>query len=205
MPNYDRSTRKPSAKRRLDFGEPQEKEDDNSVVPVVVETNEPAQKKWKSSANEIPSTPERNRNRKRRNSNQGISTYFSPKPASKRAAVVTPEKKEQELKAETETTTPKQKGFVPIYIHKNLNYQRRGQATLNPKRKEVFELIQEHCIIPDDFENNRTYGPLSGTCFEERAIDAYEKGLLKFYKTRVELCTYCAAVGHEQDECPELV
>lgn len=199
MTKYDRSTRKPSAKRRLDFGDDSHETSEEDPV-VIVESEEPTQKKLKTSTAAIPSTPEQKRRWHDKHETQGISTYFSPKPA-KKAAVITPEKKEEE---KVETEKPKEQAFVPIYIHKNLNYQRKGQASLNPKRQRVFDLVKDHCVIPDDFETNRRYGPLSGTCFEERAIDAYEKRLLKTTSI-VEICTYCAKVGHEQDECPDLV
>ncbi len=194
MPKYERSNNKTSAKRRLDFDDDSGKDNDNPVV--VLDDVEPPKKKLKEPPSVIPATPERKR--RRRETKQGISTYFSPVKldAKKATVVVTPEKKE-------EPETREEPAHVPIYIHKNLNYQRRGQASLSDKRKRVFELVEEHCLIPPDFENNRKYGPLSGTCFEERAIDAYEKGLLN--QSGVQICTYCATVGHEQDECEELI
>ena len=68
-------------------------------------------------------------------------------------------------------------------------------------------IVDEHFSIPKDFEQNREYGPLSGTCYEERAISAYNLGLLKpvDQASTVEICSSCASLGHKRVECPELV
>ena len=69
------------------------------------------------------------------------------------------------------------------------------------------DIVDEHFSIPKGFEQNREYGPLSGTCYEERAIRAYNLGLLKpvDQTSTVEICSSCASLGHKRVECPELV
>lgn len=192
MSTTQRKSKRTSAKRRLDFSDA---DDDNSVVVLEKEIQV------------VPATPEKKK--RRRNNKQVISTYFSPVKATdaKKAAaiVVTPEQKDET--EQEEKAIPESQQHVPIYIHKNVGYQRRGEASISSKLKRVFELVEEHYSIPADFESNRSFGPLSGTCFEERAVNAYEKGLLKATKTSqaVLICTYCGTVGHEADECPDLI
>jgi hypothetical protein len=85
--------------------------------------------------------------------------------------------------------------------------------------KRVFDLVEEHYVIPSNFESDRSYGPLSGTCFEERVVNAYDRGLLlpnhqnqNKHPSNDEgcgsiliICTHCAALGHRQDDCPDLI
>lgn len=186
-----------AAKRRLDFSDDDNHNDDAKKRKVVATTTK------EEAPAVVVGTPEKKK-RSRRNDDSGdIASYFSsPGPKTRRtsatAALITPEPK---AKAKTKTTTSR---HVPIYIHKNLNYQRCGEATLGENRLAVFRMVEEHCGIPEDFENDRSYGPLSGTCFEERAIEAYDKGLLTPF-SGVTICTSCGSLGHGRDECPELI
>jgi hypothetical protein len=68
--------------------------------------------------------------------------------------------------------------------------------------------VEKHFVIPQDFENNRKYGPLSGVSFEERAISAYSCGLLEpktQASAKVAICSACAEEGHKRSACPQLV
>lgn len=128
------------------------------------------------------------------------SSYFSPEAKQAPKAVVTPEKAEEKKDDE--------EAYVPTYIHKNLNYQCRGQATLSENLEKTFQLVEEHYVIPWDFETNiRQYGPLSGTCFEERVVNAYNMGdlLPRRQETQVLICSTCAITGHKRVDCPELI
>jgi hypothetical protein len=99
--------------------------------------------------------------------------------------------------------------YVPTYIHKNLGYQRKGQASLSEKLQKTFALVEEHFAIPDDFEQNKfDYGPQSGTCFEERVVQAYNLSLLEpkdESSADVEICSHCVKMGHKKNECPVLI
>jgi hypothetical protein len=96
--------------------------------------------------------------------------------------------------------------YVPTYIHKNLSYKRQGSASLPEKVVKTFELVNEHYEIPDDFETNRSYGPLSGISYEERAIAAYNLSMLNARKgDGVEICSNCVCVGHKRSDCPKLI
>lgn len=98
--------------------------------------------------------------------------------------------------------------YVPTYIHKNVAYLRRGETKLDAVVEKTFGLVVRHCIVPQDFENNRKYGPLSGTSFEERVIAAYNLGLLQPNGPEsdgIEICSACGVEGHKRDECPKLI
>ena len=141
-------------------------------------------------------------------------------------------KKGKDEKDFTEVVVSK---HVPIYIHKNLEYQRKGQATLSDVTETVYRWIEQHYEIPDDFENNiHKYGPISGTCYEERVIKSYDMGLLQpkmvsggggidydyddddddgggggGVSGRVDIltgiCSECACTGHKRIDCPQLI
>ncbi|VEU37524.1 unnamed protein product [Pseudo-nitzschia multistriata] len=196
MPGQRAVSSAPSAKRRLDFGD-DEKDTQrvHSVQPVGSTSLESSVQ-----TNLVAGTPQK----KKRRTDSGIAGYFSSPPPATTTAVVTPEK--DSLDGETEDDA-----HVPRYIHKNLGYKRRGDAVLDPSVEAAFALVEEHCGIPPGFENDRKYGPLSGTCFEQRLLDAYDKGMVRpkigpgGNTTGIEICTHCASLGHGRDECPVLI
>jgi hypothetical protein len=143
--------------------------------------------------------------KKRRIGGRGQQTLaFSP---TGKGPVVTPAKQDTE---KTPVKQKKQDVYVPTHIHKNLSYQREGKASLTETTRKVFDLVKEHFVIPDDFEQSREYGPLSGICFEVRVIREYNLGTLKASKEGEEgrafiICSNCAAQGHKRFECPHLI
>ena len=207
-----------TAKRRLEFGDDHH-QDVNAAVVVENESeaNSPVDKgaTIKGTSSIVWATPEKKRRRcDDRNNKQGIGMYFSPSKTTtsdrrKTSVMVTPEKKEEEDREKEKKDQNQCQQFVPIYIHKNLNYQRRGQAILSEKLKRAFDLVEEHYVIPFDFESDRSYGPLSGTCFEERVVNAYDRDLLLPNQCSNEggilICAQCAKLGHRQDDCPDLI
>jgi hypothetical protein len=116
----------------------------------------------------------------------------------KRAAAVTPEEPPNEKQLSR---------YVPKYIHKNLDYKTRGEKDLPATTLQVYRLVREHYRIPEDFEQRRTFGPLSGTSYEERVVQAYAVGKLASKKdgAPVKICTCCAALGHKREDCPTLI
>lgn len=178
-------TGKPSAKRRLLFTS-QEKESGEKKRKVQV-------------VGDVAVSPPR------------TSTNLLETPQKKaslgRGIVVTPDKGEGAVATSTKTT-PGEEEYVPTYIHKNLSYQRRGDATLKDKVKQTFGLVEAHFTIPSDFEQSRKYGPIGGTCHEERAIQAYNLSLLEPIKTEnssLEICSECAVLGHKRNDCSTLI
>ena len=125
--------------------------------------------------------------------------------------VVSPLWKRTRLSDQFSPAKPRQKvedsQYIPTYIHKNLSYKRQGDASLPDKVVKTFQLVCQHYEIPDDFETNRSYGPLSGISYEERAISAYSLSLLnpKPGDEGTEICSNCVTVGHKRNDCPDLV
>ena len=127
----------------------------------------------------------------------------SPPPKKSRdAATVTPEKE----------PTPEQKELakhVPKYLHKNVEYQRKGECQLPPNKRKTYQWICERYEIPIDFEQKRSYGPLSGTTYEDRVIQAQALGklerLLNAPDSETRICTECAEAGHVRKSCPTLI
>jgi hypothetical protein len=191
-----REAKRANAQRQLfDDNDDEIKEVLVSTVPSTASSTDPVS---------ILDTP----TKKRRLDDGGIQTFFSPK---KGKAVVTPDKREYAIRLETpvkQKDEKKEAGYVPTHIHKNLSYQRRGQASLSETSGKTFELVEAHFIIPEDLEQNKSFGPLSGSCFEKRAIRAYNLSLLEPKEEGdavVEICSNCATLGHKRNECPDLI
>lgn len=236
------STKRPNAKRRL-FGKVEDEKDENHRIPQhnassistekasqeVVNLLQTPQKKRKVAVSPSPSSSKL--------STPSLRSFFSP---AKGKAVVTPDKEERVDDNEDDSrvkpanemivtpvkahwpTTPlnerlkkakEEDAYVPTYIHKNLSYQREGTASLPPTVKRTFELVRDHYEIPENIEQDRSYGPLSGSCYEERVIRAYNLSMLEpkgqssdgSVTTGIEICSHCATVGHKRNECPDLI
>jgi hypothetical protein len=130
---------------------------------------------------------------------RGMETYLSSTPDAKKkkAAVVTP------------PTSKDPPEYVPTHIHKNIDYRRRGKSKLSANTIKTFQLIEANFTIPMDFEQNRSYGPQSGTSYEERVIQAYTLDKLSPKDSSTEgavsICTHCANMDHKRDGCPDLL
>ena len=222
MPRSDKKVKRSTttAKRRLDFGDGYQQDANGDVVVEKsirnsFESDVGISVKEMSSV--ISATPKKKRrcgDFPNRNHKHGIGDYFSPARATttidarKKSVLVTPEKEEAISKVKDSIEKTDSQQYVPIYIHKNLNYKRRGQAFLDKTLKCAFDLVEKNYVIPSDFENDRSYGPLSGTCFEERVVNAYDRGLLLPNVSSdcgILICINCAKIGHQQDDCPDLI
>mmetsp|Transcript_24864 Transcript_24864/g.45018 ORF Transcript_24864/g.45018 Transcript_24864/m.45018 type:complete len:226 (-) Transcript_24864:183-860(-) len=110
---------------------------------------------------------------------------------------------------------------VPIYLHNNLEYQTRGKVKLDEAQTKVYHHVIDHYQIPKDFERNISYGPLSGSSFEERVMSAYSQGRLHRKEEFVidsddndgtnetneetKICSYCGETGHMRHACRKLI
>jgi hypothetical protein len=147
--------------------------------------------------------PQSERNARKRGTTDPSFQSPAPKLAKKsRVAAVTPEDEEQ-------AEIRKLSKHVPKYLHKNVEYSRKGEAKISAPTIKAFKWICERYVIPNDFEQKREYGPLSGTTYEERVIDAYSVDKLERKESapdeETRVCTVCADVGHKRDDCPTLI
>jgi hypothetical protein len=188
-----RGVKRANAQRRLfDDNDDKKTKEVGSTVPTTASSTDPVS---------ILETPQK----KRRLDGGSIQTFFSSKKAK---AVVTPDKQDLLDTPVKQKEEKKEAAYVPTHIHKNLSYLRRGQASLSETSRKTFELVEAHFIIPRDLEQNGSFGPLSGTCFEERAIRAYNLSLLEPKEkghAAVEICSNCATLGHKRNDCPDLI
>ncbi|GAX12254.1 hypothetical protein FisN_1Hu185 [Fistulifera solaris] len=128
-----------------------------------------------------------------------VTSFESPAPSKKqKSVVITPEAQKEDLSQ-----------FVPKYIHKNVEYCREGSSTLPSKTIQVYQWIRERYKIPSDFEQQRFFGPLSGTSYEQRVITEYKLGKLDRKEDAPDdetlICSGCAQTGHLRDDCPALI
>jgi hypothetical protein len=186
-----RSKSNAASKRRLEFVD--ESDDDSGKQPTTA-----------SGRDDTPEQSAPTTTRKR-----GMEAFLSsPGAKKKKTAVVTPLAVETPLDERKAAAAAAESEYVPKYIHKNVDYRRKGQAKLSPSTLQVFQLVEEHFDIPKDIEQNRSYGPLSGTSYEERVIRAYTLGKLTPKDSAdadIAICTSCATVGHTRDDCPDLL
>lgn len=163
----------------------------NSFKPVVIHDSDDEETEEPDSASPVA---------KRRKTTSGKSAFHStPARATKKSttAVVTPADEKNKKKDIVQ--------YVPKYIHKNVEYSRQGNAKLSDTTQSAFAWIQQHVNLPKDLEQNRIYGPLSGSSYEERTVRAYRLGLIQSSDDGVQFCTACATVGHLDDDCPTLL
>ena len=99
--------------------------------------------------------------------------------------------------------------YVQEHIHKNVEYTRRSAASfqsLPACMQLAFSSIEANFIIPEEFENSRKFGPLSGVSFEKRLIFVYLGGLLAINGEEGDetiICVCCGRLGHVKKECTE--
>ena len=156
--------------------------------------------------------------RSKRRDYQSAESYVSPQKKRIKETVaqnvVTPDNVEAKKVAAT-VCQSNGSDYVPSYIHKNVEYVRKGQiVNVSPIKSKVLQWIEDNCEIPNDFEQNRKFGPLSGSSYADRAITAYRLGFLKLIegsdhgidmKNDRVICTACADLGHIAETCPTLL
>lgn len=193
-----------AAQRKLDFAAapPASTETDEDEVVVDEEQTREANRKRPALASQTIKD-------KKRAKTKSTAAATPNKGTTAGAALVTPAEATAQKKAEK-----KDEGgdgiedYVPTYIHKNLDYHRKGMAadSLPPKTLKAFELITKHYIIPRNLEQSRSYGPLSGSTYEQRVISAYRLGKLEAVdEPAAIICTACVEIGHDRDYCPSLL
>jgi hypothetical protein len=192
MPNT--SSRDTRSKRRLEF----------------VDDSDDGSGKQPTTASGRDNTPEQSAPTTTRK--RGMEAFLSsPRAKKKQGAVVTPGANNQKTAVVTPLDERKAAAvfeWIPKYIHENVDYLSKGQAKLSPSTMQVFQWVEQRFGIPKDLEQNRSYGPLSGTSYEERVIRAHALGKLTAKDPAdadVAICTSCATVGHMREDCPDLL
>eukprot|EP00617_Octactis_speculum_P026630 CAMPEP_0185769700 /NCGR_PEP_ID=MMETSP1174-20130828/55506_1 /TAXON_ID=35687 /ORGANISM="Dictyocha speculum, Strain CCMP1381" /LENGTH=213 /DNA_ID=CAMNT_0028454865 /DNA_START=36 /DNA_END=677 /DNA_ORIENTATION=+ len=67
---------------------------------------------------------------------------------------------------------------VQASIHAHIGYQRRGIASdLSASQQALFDFVNSEVKIPQDFDLNHKYGPISGVSYEMRVITSFIHGL----------------------------
>lgn len=93
-------------------------------------------------------------------------------------------------------------------IHKEVDYRREGTEKLPETTMQVYQFVKKRFIIPDGFEKDHKYGPLSGVSHEVRVISAYMAGQLKTrFKEQeaAKMCMECGSMGHFPRYCPSVL
>lgn len=181
MPSSRRGKTRAAAQRRLDFAEV----DARTSAGVVLIEDDPPQSSTLSGSRSSP---------RKRNT---TTSFESPSPSKKpKTVTVTPEKEDLSK-------------FIPTYLHKNVEYCREGESSLPTTTIQIYKWICDRYEIPNDFEQQRSFGPLSGTTFEQRVIGEYTLGKLNRIENAPDeetmICTACAKSGHLRDDCPSLI
>jgi hypothetical protein len=209
------STRKTkeSIQRKLNF----DVKDDHNVSPSMQDQQQPQGEGSKA----LKAVPKSGRKRAANDAlkssarvtsskqSQSIERYLSPQKRGATAAassiVVTPA--EGDISPKLADVDDDKDDYVPSYIHKNVEYLSRDHMSdLSPIQTKVYNWIMEQYELPKDVEQNRKYGPLSGSTYADRVISAYRLGSLKRANDdTTQICTECANLGHDRDHCPTLV
>jgi len=221
MPSTRKSKSTGSGKRRLEFDDDDDDHDDNKQSVVADTTS-------KSTTTSNAVTPMKKKKLNKRKvtdyfaspSKQPVTSIATTTPSKTlssssslslpKAALVTPMEKGSKSKVKDESLLShpgEDNEYIPKYLNKNVDYYRKGETSLDPVTAQVFELVSKYYIIPEKFETSRTFGSKSGTSFERRVISAYATKQLQSKEETiiVEICTSCASVGHENDDCPEQI
>eukprot|EP00752_Nemacystus_decipiens_P011353 g10087.t1 len=105
---------------------------------------------------------------------------------------------------------PKSKNNTHVQeaIHKEVQYSREGKGkdAVPEKTLAVFRFVKDAFVIPNGFEKDHKFGPLSGVSHEMRVVSAYMAGQLEARteeaKNGVKMCLECGNKGHFPRHCP---
>ena len=89
-------------------------------------------------------------------------------------------------------------------IRKNVGYKSRN---LSRGQKLTVEFVRKHFEIPEHFDRDKRFGPLSGSSPELRIVSAYAEGALKLKKGIKNIrmiCYECGTIGHDAMDCDKL-
>ena len=134
---------------------------------------------------------------------------YDSKPHAARQLVTPQKDKESNPALYYQSDNEDESIFKPKYIHFNVGYHPRGELALDARSLKVYRFIRDHYLIPSTFEVDYTYGPLSGSSFEERVLRSYSLGQLEvrggLHECDLQVCTYCGEEGHMKGHCNKLL
>ena len=90
----------------------------------------------------------------------------------------------------------------PVHLHALLKY---SPKPLSRVETTALSFVEHHFVIPEDIDENKRFGPLSGMSREHRVLVAYSNRLLDLKEPERSwplICLTCAAEGHEKNDCP---
>ena len=95
-----------------------------------------------------------------------------------------PEQRRRRLsfdKEQAAVSDDKDENYVPRSIYKNVNYKAKGEnKTVSPSLLLAAKQVEAHCTIPEHFNfGSSRYGPLSGSCYEERLVSNFLSGKIE--------------------------
>ena len=98
------------------------------------------------------------------------------------------------------------------FLHESLRYKGKGKVSIKPEQRAALQFINERFAVPDEnvLADASEFGPLSGTCYEERVLSSYVSGKLskKSNCDDVEACTVCVTCGmqgHRYTSCKQVL
>ena len=112
-------------------------------------------------------------------------------------------KKAKTRKAKTEIVEEVEEEYQSV-IRKNVGYKKRA---LTRGQKLTVEFVKKYFVIPENFDKDKRFGPLSGSSPELRIVSAYAEGALKLKKGVKNLrmiCYVCGTIGHDAMDCDQL-
>lgn len=142
----------------------------------------------------------------------------TPKRGTKRphagaaALLSVPRRKKGDDVASTVASTPARadfaadvQGVTQPYLWRTLNYSGFTAPTvLSAHDIRMLAIINEHCVVPADFDIERCFGPLAGLSRERRLISAFNYRLLRLKDEAAQypntICLDCGG-GHATDDC----
>ncbi|CAM9722665.1 unnamed protein product, partial [Ectocarpus fasciculatus] len=98
--------------------------------------------------------------------------------------------------------------FINLHVLQEVQYSREGKNKGNVPANTlaVFRFVKEAFFIPNNFEKDHKFGPLSGVSHELRVVSAFMAGQLEprteEAKAGVKMCLECGAKGHFPRHCP---
>jgi len=90
-------------------------------------------------------------------------------------------------------------------IRNNVGYRKRK---LTRGQEITLDYVKKYYDIPEHFDRDKRFGPLSGSSPELRIISAYVEGSLNVKKGKKKvikvICHECGTIGHDSMNCDQL-